>query len=106
MKWRLISVVLFAIVLTAQPATQDPYAILGISKAASLAEVKNAYRNLVKIWYAFSVNVNKCQQLIWTFITHLFVYTIRHPDKNNHPEAETKFIEITTAYEVLELFLL
>jgi len=59
MKWRLISVVLFAIVLTAQPATQDPYAILGISKAASLDEVKNAYRNLVKIWYAFSVNVNK-----------------------------------------------
>jgi len=74
MKWRLISIVLFAIVLTAQPATQDPYAILGISKTASLAEVKNAYRNLVKIW---------------------------HPDKNSHPEAETKFIEITTAYEAL-----
>ncbi|KAL5241410.1 hypothetical protein ACI65C_008820 [Semiaphis heraclei] len=74
MKWRLISTVLFAIVLTAQPATQDPYAILGISKTASLTEVKNAYRNLVKKW---------------------------HPDKSNHPEAETKFIEIATAYEAL-----
>lgn len=28
----------------------------------------------------------------------------RHPDKSNHPEAETKFIEITTAYEVNHLY--
>uniref|UniRef100_A0A2S2QAW4 DnaJ subfamily C member 16 n=1 Tax=Sipha flava TaxID=143950 RepID=A0A2S2QAW4_9HEMI len=74
MKWRLVSIVLFAIVLTAELAVHDPYAVLGIPKTATLAEVKNAYRNLVKIW---------------------------HPDKSTHPEAETKFIEITTAYEAL-----
>lgn len=74
MKWRLILTVLFAIVLMAVPSAQDPYAVLGIPKIASLAEVKNAYRTLVKIW---------------------------HPDKSNHPDAETKFIEITTAYQTL-----
>lgn len=33
----------------------------------------------------------------------LTFFSFRHPDKNNNPEAETKFIEITTAYEVNNL---
>lgn len=33
-------------------------------------------------------------------LTDLITFYFRHPDKSNHPEAETKFIEITTAYEV------
>lgn len=104
MKWRLISTVLFAIVLTAVLAAQDPYAVLGISKSASLAEIKNAYRNLVKIWYA-SVNIGNLRGIYnYNFVTKKFLF-FRHPDKSNHPEAETKFIEITTAYEVKSFLL-
>lgn len=53
MKWRPISTVLFAVVLTAGlAAAQDPYAVLGVSRTATQTEIKNSYRNLVKIWYA------------------------------------------------------
>ena len=50
------------------------YKILGLSPGASEKEVRKKYRKLVMIY---------------------------HPDKNDSPEAEEKFIEITEAYEIL-----
>jgi DnaJ-related protein SCJ1 len=56
-------------------AGKDYYAILGVSKNASIREIKKAYRELSLKW---------------------------HPDKNKgNPEAEEKFVEISNAYEVL-----
>ncbi|NTU47184.1 DnaJ domain-containing protein [Candidatus Roizmanbacteria bacterium] len=52
----------------------DYYKILGLSKSASEAEIKSAYRK---------------QALEW------------HPDRNKSPEATEKFKEINKAYEVL-----
>ncbi|GLT89761.1 hypothetical protein SLE2022_077320 [Rubroshorea leprosula] len=55
---------------------KDWYKILGVSKSASVSEIKRAYKKLALQW---------------------------HPDKNvdNREEAEAKFREIAAAYEVL-----
>lgn len=53
---------------------RDYYDVLGVSKNASAAELKSAYRKLALEW---------------------------HPDKNKSPEAETRFKEINEAYQVL-----
>ena len=53
---------------------KDYYKILEIGRAASEKEIKKAYRLLA---------------------------TKFHPDKNSQPDATTKFIELTEAYEVL-----
>ncbi|KAM7531746.1 hypothetical protein LguiB_035156 [Lonicera macranthoides] len=55
---------------------KDWYKILGVSKTASMSEIKKAYKKLALQW---------------------------HPDKNvdNREEAEAKFQEIAAAYEVL-----
>ncbi|CAH2061531.1 unnamed protein product [Thlaspi arvense] len=50
------------------------YSVLGVSKYATLSEVKSAYRKLALSY---------------------------HPDVNKDPGAEEKFIEISNAYEVL-----
>ncbi len=53
----------------------DPYTILDIARSASQSDVKKAYRKLAKKY---------------------------HPDSNvGNPQAETKFSQITQAYEVL-----
>lgn len=54
---------------------KDWYKILGVSKTASVSEIKKAYKRLALQW---------------------------HPDKNvdNREEAEAKFREIAAAYEV------
>lgn len=52
----------------------DYYSVLGVSKSASEAEIKSAYRKMAMKW---------------------------HPDRNKTPEAADKFKEITKAYEVL-----
>ncbi|XP_063892423.1 dnaJ homolog subfamily C member 16 [Helicoverpa armigera] len=52
----------------------DPYKILGINPKATLPEIRKAYRQLAKEW---------------------------HPDKNEDPNAETRFVEIKQAYELL-----
>ncbi|XP_037622880.1 dnaJ homolog subfamily C member 16-like [Sebastes umbrosus] len=52
----------------------DPYKILGVSRSASQAEVKRAYKNLAKEW---------------------------HPDKNKDPKAEDMFIKVSKSYEIL-----
>ena len=55
-------------------AKRDYYEVLGVSKSASAAEIKKAYRKLSKQY---------------------------HPDINKEPGAEDKFKEISEAYEVL-----
>jgi len=55
-------------------AKRDYYDILGVSKNATPAELKSAYRKLALEW---------------------------HPDRNKSPEAESKFKEINEAYQVL-----
>lgn len=50
----------------------DPYSILGVAKNATADEVKSAYRKLAKKY---------------------------HPDVNKDPDAESKFKEVTKAYE-------
>uniref|UniRef100_A0ACB8EE11 DnaJ sub C member 16 n=3 Tax=Sphaerodactylus townsendi TaxID=933632 RepID=A0ACB8EE11_9SAUR len=52
----------------------DPYRILGVSKLASQADIKKAYKKLAREW---------------------------HPDKNKDPGAQDKFIQISKAYELL-----
>ena len=53
---------------------RDYYDVLGVSKNASAADLKSAYRKLALEW---------------------------HPDRNKSAEAETKFKEINEAYQVL-----
>ena len=54
---------------------RDPYDILGVSKNASAAEVKSAFRRQAKKL---------------------------HPDANKHdPKAATRFAELNAAYEIL-----
>ncbi|XP_059653306.1 chaperone protein dnaJ A6, chloroplastic-like [Cornus florida] len=55
-------------------ADSDFYSILGVSKNASKSEIKSAYRKLARSY---------------------------HPDVNKEPGAESKFKEISNAYEVL-----
>ena len=52
----------------------DPYEILGVSREATAAELKRAFRRLAMRW---------------------------HPDRNDHPEATERFKEISLAYELL-----
>ncbi|XP_061016673.1 dnaJ homolog subfamily C member 16 isoform X3 [Dama dama] len=52
----------------------DPYRVLGVSRTASQADIKKAYKKLAREW---------------------------HPDKNKDPGAEDKFIQISKAYEIL-----
>ncbi len=53
---------------------RDYYEVLGVSKTASIDEIKRAFRKLAMQW---------------------------HPDRNKSPEAEAKFKEINEAYQVL-----
>lgn len=55
-------------------AKKDFYTTLGVSKNATEAELKSAYRRLARQY---------------------------HPDVNKTPEAEKKFKEISEAYQVL-----
>uniref|UniRef100_A0AC35FBY1 J domain-containing protein n=1 Tax=Panagrolaimus sp. PS1159 TaxID=55785 RepID=A0AC35FBY1_9BILA len=52
----------------------DPYKILGVSRASSAKEIKKAYKKLVLEW---------------------------HPDRNQDEKANEMFVRIKTAYEVL-----
>lgn len=55
-------------------ASKDPYKILGVARQASQQDIRKAYKKAAVEW---------------------------HPDKSKNPEAETKFVEIKQAYELL-----
>ncbi|EGI65031.1 DnaJ-like protein subfamily C member 16 [Acromyrmex echinatior] len=79
MRYMFLLLSLFALLQLTLPAAAgdslgDPYKILGVSKHATLQDIRKAYKHLVKEW---------------------------HPDKTDHPMAEDKFVEITKAYELL-----
>ncbi|XP_062401389.1 dnaJ homolog subfamily C member 16 [Sardina pilchardus] len=59
---------------TSATAEFDPYKVLSVSRKASQAEIKKAYKQMAKEW---------------------------HPDKNKNPGAEDMFIKITKSYEIL-----
>ena len=55
---------------------RDPYQVLGVSRSASEEDIKKAFRKQAKRW---------------------------HPDANpDNPEAEARFKELSSAYEILE----
>ncbi|XP_053625163.1 dnaJ homolog subfamily C member 16 isoform X1 [Plodia interpunctella] len=70
--WVFLAIVLCAVVVAQKIG--DPYKILGVHRKASLPEIRKAYRQLAKEW---------------------------HPDKSEDPNAETRFVEIKQAYELL-----
>jgi DnaJ-class molecular chaperone len=53
---------------------RDPYNVLGVSKTASAAEIKSAFRKLAKKY---------------------------HPDQSKEPKAKERFAEVGSAYEIL-----
>ena len=53
---------------------RNPYEVLGVSKSASAAEIKSAFRKLAKTY---------------------------HPDQSKEPRAKERFSEIGSAYEIL-----
>ncbi|XP_061544201.1 dnaJ homolog subfamily C member 16-like [Phycodurus eques] len=74
----LLALAIFLLVFTERlvetTSGYDPYKVLGVSRSASQAEVKKAYKNLAKEW---------------------------HPDKNKDPSAEDMFIKVSKSYEIL-----
>uniref|UniRef100_A0A3P8P319 DnaJ homolog subfamily C member 16 n=1 Tax=Astatotilapia calliptera TaxID=8154 RepID=A0A3P8P319_ASTCA len=69
---------IFMLILSAElvktASEYDPYYTLGVSRSASQAEIKRAYKRLAREW---------------------------HPDKNKDPNAEDMFIRISKSYEIL-----
>ncbi|XP_034839889.1 dnaJ homolog subfamily C member 16 [Maniola hyperantus] len=76
MRWKGLCVLLLVAVVPIFLGQKigDPYKILGIHRRATLPEIRKAYRQLAKEW---------------------------HPDKNEDPNAESRFVEIKQAYELL-----
>lgn len=70
----IINVFTLFIIIHTVVSLKDPYATLGIPRSASITDIKQAYKRLAREW---------------------------HPDKNKETDAESKFIEINKAYELL-----
>ncbi|KAH8292525.1 hypothetical protein KR054_011439 [Drosophila jambulina] len=70
----IIFLVLCAAATICLGASNDPYAILGVSKTASAQEIRKAYKELAKEW---------------------------HPDKRSDSDSVEKFVQIKSAYELL-----
>lgn len=69
-----IFLLILSVHLAKSASEYDPYKILGVSRSASQAEIKRAYKSLAREW---------------------------HPDKNKDPKAEDMFIKISKSYEIL-----
>uniref|UniRef100_A0A182W7L1 DnaJ homolog subfamily C member 10 n=1 Tax=Anopheles minimus TaxID=112268 RepID=A0A182W7L1_9DIPT len=72
--YRISCALFFAAIAFSLSASSDPYTILGVHRRASVQDIRRAYKQLAKEW---------------------------HPDKSKDPDAETKFVEIKQAYELL-----
>ncbi|KAJ8360623.1 hypothetical protein SKAU_G00171480 [Synaphobranchus kaupii] len=71
----ILTLYLLLVELPVESASEfNPYKVLGVTKSASQAEIKKAYKRLVREW---------------------------HPDKNRDPGAEDMFIKIAKSYEIL-----
>lgn len=70
----------------------NPYKILGVSKKASIQEIRKVYKKLAKEWFVCSK---------WTLSLLVDDFNCRHPDKSDDPEAQNKFVKIKQAYELL-----
>ena len=64
----------FCLLVALVTAISDPWATLGVPRSANQKDIKKAYKKLAIQW---------------------------HPDKNQSPEAEEKFMEIAEAYQIL-----
>ncbi|XP_046965238.1 dnaJ homolog subfamily C member 16 [Vanessa cardui] len=73
-RWLCLLLMVIVLPILAAQKIGDPYKILGIHRRATLPEIRKAYRQLAKEW---------------------------HPDKNEDPNAESRFVEIKQAYELL-----
>ncbi|CAG4906839.1 unnamed protein product [Colias eurytheme] len=73
-RWLCVVLVLLLCPFIIAQKIGDPYKILGIHRRATFSEIRKAYRQLAKEW---------------------------HPDKNEDPNAESRFVEIKQAYELL-----
>ncbi|XP_078095065.1 dnaJ homolog subfamily C member 16 isoform X2 [Mustelus asterias] len=72
---RLLALLVFLLITPLYHGIEfDPYRSLGVSRTATQAEIKKAYKQLAREW---------------------------HPDKNKDPKAEDQFIQISKAYEIL-----
>lgn len=92
--------------IVAETQLGDPYRILGVERKASAQEIRQAYRNLAKKWCVHSLQTNGCELIYsrWQLIGQRFSLShthFRHPDKSDDPLAESKFVEIKKAYELL-----
>ncbi|CAG2063554.1 unnamed protein product [Timema podura] len=100
----------------------DPYKILGVTKSANVQDIRKAYKQLAKectLDNCIGNHVTKCRSVrivtkdvyasfsssasdFWSpWIRRLCAVWLRHPDKNDNPAAENKFVEINQAYELL-----
>ncbi|XP_054164963.1 dnaJ homolog subfamily C member 16-like [Oppia nitens] len=70
----LTAVLIGCLVAAAVVDAYDPYDVLGVKRSASVSEIKRSYKSLVRVL---------------------------HPDKSTDADAETKFIELNKAYELL-----
>lgn len=71
---QLVTVLLMTFLIAAVHSAWDPYDVLGLKRAASTQDIRKAYKQYAKEW---------------------------HPDKNKHEDAQSKFVDINKAYEIL-----
>ncbi len=73
MKWVLLTTT-FLVITSWTESKLDPYKVLNVKRSSTTQDIRKQYKNLAKEW---------------------------HPDKNDSPDAQEKFVQINAAYEIL-----